>query len=323
MSNNLKRARVLHTPAAHERLEKSLDRLQDENFVPDWLVEFIHTLACKLVERDYRLAFESMKPCALYAIGVLISEWIFHITGTAVDSIDKVINIWSAVSAHYNKLQLKKNNILSLQVDHMVSTLPSTENISETQKKEIDQILAEISQLRDDQRISRIEKEYAEPQVILKETPQTILTQASYNKFTQKVNESLFFEPPPDRTDDFHAWLEWSKNRWNYKRQLNKLKQVDDKNVTKFKQILKQKETKKKMIEEKKKRLSQKKMEERQGILAHREQKKKKENIERYKARVLQRQKIVSQNLIKEREFLAKRAAGKLNESFVLPTIKK
>lgn len=308
-SVGVKTAKVGHTPFAQDRLEKSLDSLQDSYVVPDWLLEAVHTLGCKIVESDYRLSFESLKPCALYAIGVLISEWIFHITGTSIDTIDKVINTWSEISKHYNRLQLKKNNILALQVDNMLSTIPSSENISETKRTEINKILSEISQLRNVQRTERIEREYEEPELgstIL--SPKDILSVPMYGKFKKKVDENLYQQPIPDRDENFYYWLEWSKNRWNYTRYLRKYKETDERNKIKMNYLLKEQAVKQKMIDEKKKR----KLQIRKVAATNRELKKKQEKIDKFKAYNLKRKKIVTKKLARDRELLAKNALGSL-----------
>ena len=238
------------TAREHATLEGSLGGSLDNQLVPEWLLSYIHTLACTEVEKDFRLAYRTLQPSAMYAIAVLISEWILHITGTSIQSLDEIIEVWSACGKHFDAVQLKKNWINALQVTNIVSTvLPNTAR-SETEKEDAKELLSEIHQLRDEQRIARVEDSNKEPEIEPEILPKDILTTKSYSRFAKQVDEELYFAPTPDRNFHFDKWLEWTKNRWKYRKLLKQLQDKDARDKERTLQILSQMEQKVKEKEE-------------------------------------------------------------------------
>jgi len=100
-----------------ENINQALDI--ENKLVSEDLLDSIHTFASKIVDQDSSLRFDRYRACGLYAVAILISEWILHVTGTQVTELDQTIQMWSSVSRYYDHLLLKKRHAQKVNLESL------------------------------------------------------------------------------------------------------------------------------------------------------------------------------------------------------------
>ena len=217
--------------------DKCLSRLGDSlnssiSLIPPYIYKFIDVLACKIIENDPRLDFNTLQPEALHALAIIMSEWILHITGTSLSEMDRQINILSAISKKWDALFLRQKRILNLRVDKVVNTLEDENKTEEERRNEAREVLQEIEKFREELNNEGKKEE------IKNSNPKNLLSSVTYEKFKEVVNEDLYNAPAPDMNSQPEEWIEWSKNRWLYTRTLKRLLEEEKKNDINFKRFM-------------------------------------------------------------------------------------
>lgn len=137
----------------------------ENSLVTDNLLDAIHTYATKLVSANPEYQYEMFKKCSLYAIGVVVSEWILHASGSKIDDLDRKIEMWTSISKYYDNLLLKKRRAEKLRLNELNLFNELAQPHTEAHSESVKQFMSELKTLRD------IKKRNKPPETLLAKRP--------------------------------------------------------------------------------------------------------------------------------------------------------